>query len=217
MPNEIELKLRIAPDDVSRLYQHPLVVAHQISPAISRQLTSIYYDTPDWHLKKAHTSLRVRHMEGSWFQAVKSAGKVINGLHTRMEWEDLLTSSTPDFTKIAHTEMGAFFSDKALQKALRPIFVTEMQRTEWQLHLPDGHIELSLDIGHVTTCPTSTHTQAGLGLHNDKIEVCEIELELKQGEEAILVNFAKALQQDIQLTEENTSKAGLGYALLGVA
>ena len=217
MANEIELKLRIAQEDIARLGQHPLVLTYQAATPITRQLTSIYYDTPDFALKNAQTSLRVRHMDGGWFQAVKSAGKVVNGLHSRLEWEDLLIDHQPDFTKITHTEMGPFFSNPALQKALRPIFVTEMMRTEWQLYLPDGHIEMSLDLGHVTTTLTSPHTSVDARSPHNKIAVCEIELELKQGDESILAQFANALRQEIQLTEENTSKAGLGYALLGVA
>lgn len=203
MANEIELKLRIAPQDVDALAQHPAVLSYLIEAPITRQLTSIYYDTPDFKLKQAKTSLRVRHMQGMWFQAVKSAGVVKDGLHSRKEWEDKLEKGEPDFNKIMQTEMADFFSDPNLQAALRPIFTTEMKRTEWQLGLPNGKIEMSLDIGEIFTQN-----------HSQRVPICEVELELKQGEAEQLFAFAQQLQQDIQLTAENTSKAGFGYALL---
>ena len=203
MASEVELKLRIAPQDTHLLAQHPWVLSHLREPPITRMLTSIYYDTPDFKLKQAHTSLRVRHMQGMWFQAVKSAGVVKDGLHSRMEWEDKLEAGKPDFTKIMRTEMAHFFADTSLQSELRPIFTTTMERTEWQLTLPNGWIEMSLDIGEITT-PLNTQC----------MPICEVELELKQGDANQLKAFAQKLQQDITLTEENTSKAGFGYALL---
>lgn len=203
MANEIELKLRIAPQDVDALGQHPAVLSHLIAAPITRQLTSIYYDTPDFKLKQAKTSLRVRHMQGMWFQAIKSAGVVKDGLHSRKEWEDKLEKGEPDFNKIMQTEMADFFSDLDLQATLKPIFTTEMSRTEWQLALANGKIEMSLDIGEIFT---PNHTQ--------RVPICEVELELKQGDTKQLLIFAQQLQQDIQLTAENTSKAGFGYALL---
>lgn len=203
MASEIELKLRIAPQDTHLLAQHPWVVAHLREAPVTRMLTSIYYDTPDFKLKQAQTSLRVRHMQGMWFQAVKSAGVVKDGLHSRMEWEDKLEDGQPDFAKIMRTEMAHFFADTSLQAALKPIFTTTMERTEWQLILPNGWIEMSLDIGEITT-----------PLNNQRLPICEVELELKLGDANQLKAFAQQLKQDIALIEENTSKAGFGYALL---
>ena len=138
MANEIELKLRIDAADVARLRRHPALLRPLHGEPLTRRLTSIYYDTPDLRLLDAAISLRVRHMAGGWFQAVKGAGHSLGGLHQRMEWEDVIAGDAPDFGKITEPGLAAIFADPALRSALRPIFVTDVERTEWQLAFEDG-------------------------------------------------------------------------------
>lgn len=200
MPNEVELKLRLARKDTPRLRKHPAIIAASIDKPVTRKLTSIYYDTPDLKLLDAEISLRVRRMAGGWFQAVKAAGSSLAGLHQRMEWEDIIASGQPDFTRILDPELVKIFGDEALRKALNPIFKTEVQRTEWQLAFDNGdRVELALDLGHLV---------AG----KKREPIVEIELELKDGHAGRLFDLALELQQDIPLTLENISKAQRGYA-----
>jgi triphosphatase len=200
MPSEIELKLRLAASDIPRLRRHRLVRQHCIGRPVSRKLTSIYYDTPHLDLLKAGISLRVRRMSGGWFQSIKTAGKASDGLHDRQEWEDLLHRGAPDFAKITDPWLRTIFDDADLRAALRPIFTTAVKRTEWQLDTGRGHIEMALDIGHLMI-----EDQA-------LADICEVELELKHGDEDQLFTFADQLQETIALHAENTSKAELGYA-----
>ncbi|CAG0989361.1 Inorganic triphosphatase [Methylophilaceae bacterium] len=199
MPNEIELKLRIAPEDVLRLRRHPAIRSHLTGKPITRRLVSTYYDTPDLQLLKKQISLRVRRMSGKWFQAVKGAGHSLAGLHQRMEWEDIIARGAPDFTKITAPSLIRIFADQTLRDALQPIFLTDVQRTEWQLAYEDGtEIEVALDLGKL---------EAG-----DRSEpIREVELELKKGETGRLFELAALLQQSIPLHIENISKAERGY------
>lgn len=199
MPNEIELKLRIRPRDAAILRRHPAVVGASIGQAVTRKLTSIYYDTPQLTLLDAGLSLRVRRMSGQWFQAVKAAGHSLAGLHQRMEWEDIIAAGRPDFSKVVDPALTCVFDDLALRAALQPIFTTEVRRSEWQLEIDGSHIELALDLGQLIA-----------GEHREPIS--EIELELKQGQPARLFELALALQADIPLWIENISKAQRGYA-----
>ncbi|MCB5183638.1 CHAD domain-containing protein [Methylobacillus gramineus] len=199
MPNEIELKLRIAVSDIPRLRRHPVIRQHLSEKAITRRLVSTYYDTEDLQLLDKRLSLRVRRMSGGWFQAVKAAGHSLAGLHQRLEWEDIIAKGEPDFTKIIDPMLTPVFDDLTLRKALKPIFTTDMRRTEWQLQYEGSHIELSLDAGQVIA---GKQQQA----------MTEIELELKQGDIKHLFELALALQADIALTIENVSKAQRGYA-----
>lgn len=202
MPNEIELKLRIADNDVTLFKRHHVLHQGLIGKPITRRLVSIYYDTPDLQLLHQHISLRVRRMSGRWFQAVKGAGKSHAGLHERMEWEDCIAKGQPDFTKITDPSLARIFSQPDLQAALRPIFLTDTQRTEWQLVLEDGtEIEVALDVGHVEC-------------DSQKDRFSEVELELKCGNPAHLFAIALKLQEDIPLTIENISKAARGYRYL---
>lgn len=200
MPDEIELKLRIAPQDAAKLRRHPAILQHLVGKPVTRKLTSIYYDTPDLRLLDAGVSLRVRHMAGGWFQAVKAKGKAVAGLHQRLEWEDIIAADHPDFSKIIDPALTRIFDDDDLRQALSPIFITDVQRSEWQLHMPDGsHVELALDLGELR-----------IGSRREAIE--EIELELKHGNARHLFEVALALQADIPLHIENISKAERGYA-----
>lgn len=200
MPSEIELKLRIAAADIPRLRRHALVRASCLGRPMTRKLTSIYYDTPQLALAKAGVSLRVRRMSGGWFQSIKTAGKASGGLHDRQEWEDLLQRGAPDFGKIHDPWLQTIFDDPALRAALRPIFSTVVRRTEWQLATDTGQIEMALDVGHLVIDGVA------------RADICELELELKQGPASQLFDFASALQRTIPLYTENTSKAELGYA-----
>lgn len=205
MANEIELKLRIDAADVARLRRHPALLRPLHGEPLTRRLTSIYYDTPDLRLLDAAISLRVRHMAGGWFQAVKGAGHSLGGLHQRMEWEDVIAGDAPDFGKITEPGLAAIFADPALRSALRPIFVTDVERTEWQLAFEDGsEIEAALDLGEL---------RPGTGSVDWPHErICELELELKHGKAAHIFALALVLQADIPLQIENVSKAQRGYA-----
>lgn len=199
MPNEIELKLCIAPKDIPQLRRHRAVRQHLSGKPVTRRLVSIYFDTPDLKLLDAGTSLRVRRMSGQWFQAVKSAGQSLAGLHQRMEWEDIITRGEPDFSKINDPSLTGIFDDPVLRASLRPIFSTDVRRTEWQLVLEDGsRVEVALDSGELI---------AG----ESREPICEVELELKEGHSANLFELARTLMDDIPLWIENISKAQRGY------
>lgn len=199
MQNEIELKLRVDAGDIPRLRRHPAIRRHLQGKPQTRRLVSTYYDTPDLQLLQQDVSLRVRRMSGGWFQAVKGSGHSLAGLHQRMEWEDIIARGQPDFTKITEPSLARIFADQALRDALRPIFVTDVKRTEWQLAHADGTtIEVALDLGRLEV--------------DGKAEpISEVELELKQGEAWRLFELAAELQQDIPLSIENVSKAERGY------
>jgi len=207
MPNEIELKLRMFAADEQTLKHHPAIKRHAVGEPITRALISIYYDTPELALLDAGLSLRVRSMSGGWFQAIKSAGKSIGGLHQRLEWEDLLTRNKPDFNKITEPHLAYIFSDKALRSALKPIFVVDVMRTDWFLEYADGtEIEVSLDLGELKVCEPRVW---------EKIEpISELEIELKHGNGKHLFELALTLQKDIPFTIENVSKAQRGYGVI---
>lgn len=202
MSEEIELKLRLNAADIPDLKRSQVIQQHLIGKPLSRELTSIYYDTPELDLLKAEVSVRVRHMFGRWFQSVKTAGQAHDGLHARLEWEDLLDTGTPDFEKmrcIDNVDIANLLSNPQLQVALKPIFSTAVMRTEWQLQVAQSQLELALDIGHLV-------------IDGENIEdICELEIELKSGNASAIKPFADQLRTKFALVEENVSKAQLGY------
>jgi inorganic triphosphatase YgiF len=207
MANEIELKLRIAESNAHLLNHHSAITERLIEAPWTRKLVSIYYDTPDLALLDAGLNLRVRSMSGGWFQAIKSTGQSVGGLHQRLEWEDLLTKNEPDFNKITEPHLANIFADLTLRNSLKPVFIVDVVRTDWLLKYSDGSvIEVSVDIGDLKS---STEKACE---HICPIQ--ELEIELKQGNTYHLFELALALQQDIPMSIENGSKAQMGYQYL---
>ena len=207
MPNEVELKLRISPADEHKIANHPAIQSRLVRETPKRALISIYYDTPDLKLLDTRLSLRVRSMSGGWFQAIKSAGHSIGGLHQRMEWEDLLTRNEPDFNKVIDPHLANIFASESLRNDLKPIFVVDVMRTDWHLQYEDGtEIEVSLDLGEIKVCEPRVW---------ERIEpLNELEIELKHGNTLHLFELALALQQEVPFIIENQSKADRGYACI---
>ncbi len=200
MGREVELKLSIDRKDVAHLRNHPAVISTCVGKPATHKLISIYYDTPDLKLLDAGISLRIRHISGRWIQTIKSTGSSLTGLHQRKEWEDVIAANHLDYTKILDPDLIKIFADQKLRDALRPIFQTEVRRSEWQLAFDNADkIELALDRGQLVVDKKSE-------------SISEIELELKAGNAGRLFDFALELQRVIPLTLENTSKAQRGYA-----
>jgi inorganic triphosphatase YgiF len=202
MNTEIELKLLIAPKDARPLLRHPLITALTRQKFSPQRLLSIYYDTADCMLYQQRIALRLRRIGRHWIQTVKTEGRVIAGLHERPEWECKTTKDTFVFHAIADPILRELFADTHLQHALQPVFVTEFSRTRRMLELPSGDVvECSLDRGEI---------RAG----EDRLPICEVELELKSGNPTRLSDLALQLQKTLSLKRENVSKAERGYRLV---
>lgn len=201
MPNEVELKLCLAPAQVIRLQRHPFLAAHTSKKLPAQRLVSIYYDTPDLTLHKNKIALRLRQVGNRWIQTIKTEGSVAAGLHQRPEWEQDTQENTLDFQQLSDPELQAFFADDELRRALRPIFTTTFTRTRRLLEWPSGEAaEFALDQGEVRA--------------DDQAQpLCEVELELKSGDPARLFELALALQETLPLQLANISKAERGYRL----
>lgn len=203
---EIELKLLLEPRDVASFRRHPLLSHYATGKPQSRQLTSIYFDTPELYLQQSHTALRVRKVGARWVQTCKSGGQAAAGLHQRPEWESDISGAAPDLQALRGliepgSAVAALLSAPDLANRLRPIFTTQFKRTIWLLRSQAGdEVELALDQGEI--------------LHGDKsIAISEIELELKSGAAASLFELALALQQTLPLRAANASKAERGYSM----
>lgn len=209
---EIELKLLLDPAHAAALRRHPLLRQYAIAKPYRQQLTSVYFDTPELHLRRHDAALRVRNVSERgghphhWLQTLKGGGEVAAGLHQRGEWESRVGGPRPELAAlIALVGPGAGWAEllaaPALAQRLAPIFTTRVRRTTWLLRLPQGdEIELALDQG------TLRHGA-------ERQPISEIELELKSGDAARLFDFALALLEAVPLRVGNLSKAERGYAL----
>ncbi|MGZ9037417.1 MAG: CYTH and CHAD domain-containing protein [Burkholderiales bacterium] len=198
VPVETELKLRVSPAAIRRLFADPLLKTGARSPA--RKLTTVYYDTPDLDLCRHGAALRVRRDGDRWIQTVKWGGDARSGLHQRNEIEAELPGEAPDLSKITNAHLDALFRSSRIAAAVRPVFETSFTRSTRLLELGDAQVEVSLDRGEITC--------------GDRREpLSELELELKRGAVPALFELALKLAERVPMALENRSKAERGYAL----
>ncbi|MFZ0219827.1 MAG: CYTH domain-containing protein [Candidatus Aquirickettsiella sp.] len=198
---EIELKLRIAPQDVNLLFQHPLLQLPSTQIISVEQLVSRYFDTCDLSLWQQGLSMRIREAGGRSIQTLKTAGEQIGDLQHRHEWDQPVTQNIPRIDQFTDPNLIAKLKTILGNKPLLELFHTDFQRSAWNLHTDQGtQIELVLDQGLVKTATRQA------ALH-------EIELELKQGDSQELYKIAERLKQTIPLSVETRSKAERGYIL----
>lgn len=200
MAVEIELKLRIAPEQLARLKRHSLLKAYQVGRPITRRLYNIYYDTPNLELHKSGMALRLRHAGRQWLQTLKGGGSVKAGLHQRNEWEVPVRGPELDFDFPEAADWKAHFPPSS-HKKLQPIFVTDFSRSSRMLNFQGAQIELCIDQGEVSA-----------GQHN--MPICEMELELKSGDLRQLFELALAILDIVPFDLEIVSKAEYGYRQL---
>ncbi|MDP0588184.1 MAG: CYTH domain-containing protein [Candidatus Endonucleobacter bathymodioli] len=201
MSQEIELKLSVPEGQTTLLEQLPFWNNYTSTNSIRFHLKNTYFDTPDLHLKKSHISLRIREKQGAFYQTLKTSGASKNGLTRRGEWEWPLGKYELDFSLLESLDLAPL---KAIQfNKLIPLFKTDFQRICWNLAWiePLAHIEAALDIGEVQA-------------QGKKHPICELELELLEGDEAALMVVAKHLKQMINLTPCDKSKSSRGFELL---
>lgn len=199
---EVELKLLLAPADNEALMADALLAG---APVRTRHLSARYFDTPDLHLLRHGAGLRVRRDGDEWIQTMKAGGGAQSGLHSRHEWEGPIDRAWPRLGRLRKLigdapEWQAILDLPDLKDRLESLFVVEVERHSWDLEIEGNHIEMVLDHGHIER-------------HGRRLDINEIELELKEGEPAALFAFALQLHERVPLRLSNTSKAERGYSL----
>ncbi len=177
--NEIELKLALFHADPARLASQlasiPLLARRKPS---RQQLHNIYYDTPEQHLRGAKMALRLRRLGSEdspvWLQTYKTAGRGDSALSQRGEWEEPVAGDALDWSMLQDTPWSDFDPDGKVFGALGACFVTQFERTRWEVRGRDGsQVEVALDLGHIRVDDKTT-------------PICELELELLSGQPAAL-------------------------------
>jgi inorganic triphosphatase YgiF len=202
-PREVELKLEVPIDSISRLTRSALLQAVGKRPSKPATLVSVYFDTEKLKLRDKGLSLRVRRVGRRHLQTIKQESGESGALFDRNEWEHEIAGRQPDLAAARDASPQPMFSKK-LGRGLKPVFETRVRRTVYPIHSGDSEIELSIDKGKVEAGRLSS-------------PLCEVELELKRGESAELFKLARTLAQDVPVQLAIRSKAERGYALLAGA
>ncbi|MFA7903545.1 inorganic triphosphatase [Pseudomonas aeruginosa] len=204
MPKETELKLRVSPETLAALREHPLLKKRNKSGWQTRELLNQYFDTPERALAEARVALRLRRDGDTVIQTLKSRGTSVAGLSERNEHEWQLDKVKLDLKKLDDSCWPAQLADLD-KKTIKPLFTTDFTREYADIAWGRGKakvvIEAALDQGFVI---------AG----KRKEAICELELELREGEPAALLELAAELAASVALMPCDISKAERGYRLL---
>ena len=195
---EIELKLALSPDDVAAFRRAAPLAGIK---AKRRKLTSIYFDTPGCELQEAGMALRLRKASGKWTQTLKGGASGTGGLHARGEWESARPDATIDLAPLQGTMLDAVKDREHMGERLKPAFTVEFERETWDVEpVPGTRVEVALDRG-----------AAHAGDRADR--VCEVEIELLEGDRGAAFDFARALVGEVALRPSAITKAQRGYRL----
>ncbi|MFZ6049050.1 inorganic triphosphatase [Pseudomonas sp. CR3202] len=203
MNKETEIKLRASRETLEALRDHPLLKKRNKSGWERRELFNQYFDTPERDLAQARVALRLRRDGEQFIQTLKTRGQSVAGLSERNEWDWYLTKAKLDPKKLTDDCWPASLAELD-KKQLGPIFTTDFNRDRAEIAWGRGKakvvIEAALDLGKVI---------AG----KQEEEICELELELRQGEPEALLELAAELAADLPLMPCDISKAERGYRL----
>ncbi|MFC5429003.1 CYTH domain-containing protein [Paraburkholderia denitrificans] len=208
MAIEREIKLALPRDAVDAALR--LFASRAGTAGRAVRLENIYFDTPALTLARAKSALRLRRTPDGWLQTFKTAGVAQNGLHARHEWEMPVAGEALETARLLRECDDAGVADVATALAdaaseLIALFRTDFTRTLWMLAVDDAQIEAAVDQGEIT---------ANVNGETRRTPICEIELELKAGDEAALHKLAAQLTAELPgLSPENISKAQRGYRL----
>ncbi|QBQ96586.1 CYTH domain-containing protein [Paraburkholderia pallida] len=205
MAIEREIKLALPRDQVEAALR--LFEARAGVPGRAVRLENIYFDTPSLTLARAKSALRLRRAPEGWLQTFKTVGVAQSGLHERHEWEMPVAGEALEIERLLQEcdEAGVSTALTQAAAALIPLFRTDFTRTLWVLEVDGAQVEAAIDQGEITADVNGTLRRA---------PICEIELELKGGDEAALRTLAKTLTQALPgLAPDDISKAQRGYKL----
>ncbi|MFC3122177.1 CYTH domain-containing protein [Agaribacter flavus] len=198
---EVELKLAVNGDALPALKDKVLPAIKGSISAKEKEVYNDYFDTADCVLRKHKIGFRVRTQNGRYEQTVKTQGQIRGGLHQRPEYNIELDRPVPDISKFPADIWPDGISIAELGQSVERVFTTNFTRYEFDIVLDNGRVELVYDVGCVET-------------ENDKVDINELELELKEGQASILFELAEIISAHLPIRISNTTKAARGYRLV---
>ena len=201
MSYETELKLSVSENQLSALKTLPFWEKFASAAPETFHLGNIYFDTASRALNRAAAALRIREKNGTYVQTLKTKGESINGLTRRGEWEWPI--ETPEIDIEGLKKYWPESLGECPEEGLMPLFSTDFNRTCWHLQWPEpaARVEVVLDVGYVKSGDLTSR-------------ICELEIELVEGDEAALSAIALSLSEQVELEPSDRSKAERGFELL---
>ncbi len=196
---EIEVKFRTSPEGLKRAFGLPFFVS--ASATQTRQLRSVYFDTPSGDLRKNGFVLRIRRKgRAALILGVKQAGSPVDGPFLRKEVEVRSPDFQPDLALLdaaLASELLRIVGDKSIE----PVFETQIKRRTVLVDHGQSRVEVAFDEGHIVD-------------GEQRMPLTEVELELKSGFEPDLYDLAAKLAAEFPLRLDFVSKAESGFRFI---
>ena len=168
-------------------------------------LDARYFDTTTLCLQKAKLAYRIRREGEQWIATIKDGGMSSGGLHERREWNVAVPDAQPDISVFEDTDIGKKLIELVGCQQLEPILSTKFERRTMDIMMPDNSlIEVAADQGIIVAA-------------SKKAPILEVELELKSGKPAALLQLGAQLAREYPFIPEPDSKFYRGLKLAGLA
>jgi len=201
MAEEIEIKLAVPPERAGEVRRLELLRGLAEKRGSTRQLSTVYFDTPEQALAKRGIALRIRSAGRRKLQTIKLPAEGPGGLQIQREVETPVAGDRPEFDRISDLRLRRLFTHGGIAEGLAPLFLTEFKRSAWPLRFNGSLIEFAFDQGEI---------RAG----SARLALSEVELELKEGRPEHIFELALAVHEVLPITLGQATKAARGYALL---
>ncbi|KLU18399.1 adenylate cyclase, partial [Proteus mirabilis] len=175
---ETELKMSAIPAAIPHIIQRILTLPHQHSAP--KKLTNLYFETTDNQIRRWDMGLRIRGVDESYEMTIKTAGKVVAGLHQRPEYNVKLEQPKLDLARFPAEIWPKNTDLTLLETQLNVLFNTDFYREIWLVDFQNSQIEVVLDKGAIRT-------------HQYELPIEEFELELKKGDVSDVIALATYL------------------------
>ena len=200
---ETEIKLLIAKKDVKTLTASSLVAKKTKKGSHKTvKLVNIYFDTRDLLLRQAGIAYRVRQNGKKYEATVKMSRTDAGGLSARQEYNVPVKNAKPDLSVFADSGLQVDFDAILGTAQIEKLFTVRVKRELRLLQVTkETLVEMAIDQGFIS---------AG----GKKETIDEVELELKEGSLADLLEYTARIAAMAPVFTESRSKYARGLALL---
>ncbi len=198
------MKLTIARRDLKKLLASELITAKMIKGSLAKQeLLTTYYDTESYKLTESGMAYRIRRNGKKYEATVKTEQASGGGLSARREFNIPLKKDSPTVSGFKELGLETDLEELLAGEELQKLFTVEVKREIRLLQVtPETVLEMAIDQGKISA-----------GKQKEKID--EVELEIKTGTKADLLDFTAQIAAKIPVFIEPRSKFARGLHLLG--
>lgn len=201
------VRFELGADEAARLAESPYLAAHAAGEPSSREVVSLWFDTPERDLLAEGVAVRIDRERERRVQSVtlggdNGQGEAAPSPAAASEWRTDLVGDGPAPGVLPEGRARELLLRPEIEARLAPVFSAVHARAERRIRLPrGGEARLVLETGELAAGERTVPFRVGT-------------LELLAGREAQLYQLAGRLHRECPFRLSDADLAGRGYALL---